>query len=138
MASNPSVSGPFGPLEKKALTRLGDVMVPGGEGFPSFSELGCIDHVNDFACVAPLEDIRALSRVLKALAIAPGFCLRALCWAMLNADRFPFFLATPLRQLNIGLRGLIVTPYFASLTSSDFTGATPHEVMDFSLNRLRD
>lgn len=129
---------PFGRIEKKALTRLGDMMIPGGEGFPRFSETGCIDHINTIASLARREDIRALSGLLKVLAFTPGLCLRALCWAMLNADRFPDFLATPLRQVNIGLRGLIVTPYFANITGSNLTGAAPHEVMNFSLNRVRD
>lgn len=124
-------------MELKALLRLGDVMIPGGGGFPKYSETGCVDHINSLASVAPREDIRALSRLLKVLAFAPGFALRALCWAMLNAERFPFLLATPLRQLNFGLRGLVVTPYFAGLTGSDFTGTTPHQVMDYRLNRLR-
>lgn len=130
--------GPLSPMALRGLRRLGDVIIPGDGEFPSFTGSGCIDRANELAAEAPPDDIRALGMLLSILAIKPKFALRMLCWMMMNANRFPEFIAVPLRQLNIGLRGLIVSPYFANYTGPDFSGTTPHEVMDYKLTRLKD
>ena len=130
--------GPLSPTALRGLERLGNVIIPGDGDFPSYTDSGCIQHVNEIASLAPEDDIQALGMLLSILAIVPTFCLRMLCAMMMKANTYPEFMAVPLRQLNIGLRGLIVSPYFGNLTAEDFKGTTPHEAMGFELTRLKD
>lgn len=128
------MNGPLGPRALKCIERLGERMIPGGEGFPSFRESRCVERVNELAAGAPPQDIKALNLLLSILSFMPEFVLGWLCSAIANAERFPEFLATPFRLLNIALRGLIVTPYFANFLPEDYNGVNPHEVMGFSLH----
>ena len=128
------MNGPLGPRALRCIERLGQRMIPGGEGFPSFRESRCVERVNELAAGAPPQDIKALNILLSILSFMPEFVLAWLCNAIAQAERFPEFLATPLRLLNIALRGLIVTPYFANFLPENYDGVNPHEVMGFSLN----
>jgi len=128
------MSQPLGPRALQTINRLGDILIPGGEGFPSYSEAHCVDRVNEIAAGAPQDDIKALALLLTLLSFMPCLALRWFCRAFSNAERFPEPLATPLRLLNIALRGLIITPYFANFLGDDFEGTTPHDNMGFSLH----
>ncbi len=134
MASN----GPLSPMALRGLERLADVIIPGDDEFPSYSQSGCIQHVNEIASLAPEDDIKALGLLLSILALKPKFALRVLCNMMMNANKYPEFMAVPLRQLNIGLRGLIVSPYFANYVGDSCPENTPHRVMGYELTRLKD
>ena len=131
-------NGPLSPAALKGVERLGNVIIPGDGDFPSYSESGCIECVNEIAALAPEDDIQALGMLLGILSIMPTFVLRWLCGMMMKANAYPEFMAVPLRQLNIGLRGIIVSPYFGNYVSESFSGKTPHEAMDFELTRLKD
>ena len=89
-----------------------------------------------FAAYAPVEDINALSLVLKTLSFMPSFVIRFLGWAIAHPERFPGSIAVKLRQLNIGLRGLIVSLYFSGKTSATYQGKNPLDSIDFKLNRV--
>jgi len=128
------MSQPLGPRALQTINRLGDILIPGGEGFPSYSESRCVERVNEIAAGAPADDIKALATLLTVLSFMPGFVLGWFCSAISHAERFPEPLATPLRLLNIALRGLIVTPYFANFLGEGYAGQTPHEIMGFSLH----
>ena len=40
-------------FELCGLNKVGDLVVPGGYGFPSFSETGCVNHVDDVMAATP-------------------------------------------------------------------------------------
>ena len=131
-------SAPLGRMEQRVLNRIGDIMLPAHDGYPSFSELGCVVHVNDLAGYGPPEDIKALSLLLKILWIKPRFALRMFVWMIEHPDGFPEFMAVTLRQLQIGVRGLVVSLYFSGKKGPDYAGKTPTELMGFELNRVTD
>ena len=42
----------------KGLTRIGDILVPGNDEFPSFSAFMCMDHIDGLVSYAPADDIK--------------------------------------------------------------------------------
>lgn len=42
----------------RAMERIGDIMIPKNGDFPSFSETGSIEHIDDLVAYAPEEDIK--------------------------------------------------------------------------------
>jgi len=128
----------LGKKELKTLERIGDIMLPGDENFPSYSALGCVENVPALAAEADLADIADLAVFLGVLAYMPNFVLRLICALLMRANAFPEFVAVPLRQLNIALRGMVISPYFANLHGENYNGKTPHEIIGFSLTRLEN
>ena len=60
----------------KGLNRVGDILCPGDGEFPSYSTLGCIEHVDIALEYAPPADINDLGLLLAILAYMPSFVLR--------------------------------------------------------------
>lgn len=126
----------FSPRELRALERLGDIMMPRHEDFPSFSEVGCIEHIDSIVQYAPPDDIASLRVLLRVLSFAPTALLRALLRATHNPGSFPGPLETLLRLLNFAFRGILCTLYYSGKTGAGYTGPTPLEQIGFSLNRV--
>jgi hypothetical protein len=117
----------------KALNTIGDIMIPAGEGFPSFSALGCIEHVDDVIRHAPEEDIQELATLLGLLAVCPKFIVRVLINSTEKARDKEGGLAPLLRLLNAALRGIIFTLYYSGKHGADYTGQTPPDIIGFEL-----
>ena len=126
----------FSPRELRTLERLGDIMLPRHGETPSFSEVGCIEHIDSIAQYAPADDIASLRVVLRLLSFAPNVALRALLRATHNPVSFPEPLESLLRLLNFAFRGLLCTLYYSGKTGAQYTGPTPLERLGFSLNRV--
>lgn len=121
-----------------AFNRLGDIMIPGGDGFPSFSETGCIVHIDDLVPHAPREDVKSLNGLLIALSFCPDFALRAIVWVTDRGRGWPEPLGTLVRMLDTGLRSVVVSLYFSGKTGPGHTGPTPIDLIDYHLNTIRD
>ncbi len=136
---NPPTANPstiFGPRELKALGRIGDIMAPKSEDYPSFTQLGCIEHIDAIAAYAPPDDIALLRTVLKALSIMPNWALRGILRLTQNPKWWPQFLATNLRLLDLALRSLLLSLYFSGKVGQHYQGKTPHEIIDFTVTRI--
>ena len=131
------VSRILGPAEVNAFNRIGDLMLPRNGDLPSFSELGCVEHIDDVIAHAPPEDIKDLAAVLRVLNLCPTFMLKLLLKLITVADRFPAPLAALLRLLDMGLRSVCVTLYYSGKSGSGYTGKTPLELMGYELNCIR-
>lgn len=136
---NPATANPsaiFGPRELHVLCRLGDIMAPKSDEYPSFSELGCIEHVDSIAAYAPPDDIALLRLVLKALSFMPDWGLRWILRLIQDPRWWPEFLATNLRLLDLALRSLLLSLYFSGKAGKDYHGKSLHEIIDFSVTRV--
>ncbi len=120
----------------RTLERIGDLMVPAVEGFPSFSELGCIEQVDTIIVNAPPDDAKSLNLLLTLLSFAPTGVLRFLVRNMAHPDGWPDAIATVFRLMDMGIRGVIMGLYYSGARGKDFRGKTPEEVMEFELNRV--
>lgn len=121
----------------RTLNRLGDILMPAAAGMPAFSELGCIEHIDDVVAYAPRDDIKALNSLMGILSIMPNAVLRFLVHAMQNPDSWPGPIATNLRMLDVGIRGVLYGLYYSEgKQGADFKGQTPCDVMQFELRRV--
>ncbi|GMV93786.1 MAG: hypothetical protein AMXMBFR82_35640 [Candidatus Hydrogenedentota bacterium] len=120
----------------RALERMGDLVVPRVGKLPSFTDLGCIEHVDSVLAYAPPEDSASLRTLLNVLYFAPSFVLRFLLRAMANPDRYPEFLAANFRLIDMGVRGVVLSLYYSGKTGTGYTGQTPHELMGYDVTRV--
>ena len=131
-----ATSDHMSPAALRCIVRLGDILLPRTDELPSFSELGCIDRVDDIVAYAPPGDIKDLNMLLAVLSVAPTGVLRFLTRAMMNPDGWPGPIATLLRMLDVGLRGVIFGLYYSGKKGSAYEGKTPLEIIDFELCRV--
>jgi hypothetical protein len=120
----------------EALNRLGDIMLPKNGEFPSFSETGCVEHVDKILEMAPPDDVKSLNGLLYILSFKPAFVLRWIVGKIENHDNLPEFLAAIFRELDFGLRGVIFTLYYSGETGTSYKGKTVNEIIRFEINRL--
>ena len=68
----------------KTVNRIGDILCPGNDEFPSYSETGCIQHIDKILATVPEADMKDLNLLLTILSIKPKFVLR---WLVRNMCR---------------------------------------------------
>lgn len=120
----------------KGLTRIGDILIPGNDEFPSFSAFMCMDHIDDLVSYAPKDDINDLGMVLGILSIMPQSILKWLVRKMANAHKNQGPLGTLLRQLNMGIRGIVFSLYYSEKPGVNYLGKNPDEMIGFTLNKV--
>ena len=121
----------------KGLTRIGDILIPGNDEFPSFSSFMCMDHIDGLLSYAPKDDINDLGMVLGILSILPKSILVWLVKMMANAHKNQGPLGTLLRQLNMGVRGIVFSLYYSDKPGISFKGKKPDEMIGFTLNKVQ-
>jgi hypothetical protein len=120
----------------KGLTRIGDILIPGNDEFPSFSAFMCMDHIDGLVSYAPADDIKDLGMVLSILSIMPKFKLKWLVKIMANSHKNTGPLGTLLRQLNTGIRGIVFSLYYSDKPGINYKGKNPDEMIGFTLNKV--
>jgi hypothetical protein len=124
----------------KGLCKIGDVFLPGNSEFPKYSEVAGTYKLNDLVQYAPEEDIASLNLVLIIFSLLPMFVIRWLVGKMgeAQASGKEGLIPTTLRQLDLGLRGLLYSTYYGEFTNPDYKGKTPMQIIDYSLTRIED
>lgn len=122
----------------RALSRIGDILCPGDHEFPSYSETGCIEHVDRMLATVPPADMKDLGMLLTVLSFTPTFFLRWLVASMAKATDSNAPLSDLFRMLDFGLRGIIFGTYYSGFVGADYKGKTPNEVIGFEVNRVVD
>ncbi|HUH74259.1 MAG TPA: hypothetical protein VLZ75_07610 [Chitinophagales bacterium] len=122
----------------KGIKRIGDVFLPGNEEFPSYSVGGGTYKLNDIVKYAPEADIQDLNLVLIIFSFTPMFILKWLVKLMGNATQNGKLglIPTTLRQLDLGLRGILYSSYYGEFTNPEYKGRTPMELIDYTPNRI--
>ena len=126
----------FGNRAIKGLKRIGNILIPGNDEFPSFSDYQCMDHIDDLAAYAPKDDIKDLGMVLSILSFLPESALIFLVKKMATAHRNNGPLGTLLRQLNLGIRGIVFSLYYSEKPGHNFKAINPTERIGFTLNKV--
>jgi len=123
--------------EIRALERIGDIMIPGVDGFPSFSRTGSILHVDPLLEVTPAEDVTGLKILLGVLSFLPGALLAGFLRMICREDRAPGLLAGAFRNIHIGLKGLVMSLYYSNRTGPRATGPKVHSLMNYELRVVK-
>ncbi len=128
----------FGSRALVGLNKMGDVLIPGSDELPSFSEYGCIEYVDNLVAYAPADDIATLGAVLAVLSWMPQGVLHWLTSKMSTVTpNSTGIMAAVYRQLNMGLRGILFSLYYSEKPGSAYSGNTPLEVIGYELNRAQ-
>lgn len=117
--------------ELTALNRVGEALMPRNGEHPSFSEVGCIAHVDGIIAYAPPEDMKDLKGLLGAMYFFPGFLLRFVVWFSQSCHGWPEPIATLSRKLDIAFRSIVLGLYYSGKCSAAYQGQTPLELMGF-------
>ena len=122
----------------KGLTRIGDILIPGNDEFPSFSAFMCMDHIDDLVSYAPADDINDLGMVLGIMSVMPQIVLNWLVKKMANSHKDNGPLGTLFRQLNMGIRGVVFSLYYSEKPGANFKDKNPTEMIGFTLNKVSE
>lgn len=122
--------------EISSIVRIGDLMIPAYEEFPSFSQLGCVEHIDSVLGYAPEDDIKDLKLLLKSLSLLPDKAISGLVKIIAENKSFPEKIAGTLRLMDTGLRGIVFTLYYSGKTGKNYQGKTPLEIIDYSIIRI--
>ncbi len=118
------------------LNRIGDIMIPKNGEFPSFSEVGGLEYIDDLVSYAPQDDISDLGMVLSILSFMPGFVLRWLVNKLEDAQYSNGPLSPIFRQLDFALRGLLFSCYYTEKVGSNYTGKKPLDIIGWEIKRI--
>ena len=120
------------------LNRIGDVFIPQDGEMPSFSQFGGIEAIDTVIAYLPTDDVSLLNIVLTIFAVMPTGFLRWLVREMENALDKSGEIPSVLRQLNLGLRGIIFSCYYSGVGAAGFKGNNPLDVIGYQLNRVEN
>lgn len=124
-----TVSKYFSQAQLKGLAKAGDIICPGTETSPSFSDTGCIAHMDRLAAYLSGEDLSGLRLLLSLFRWMPGWGI-CLVFSLCNRSGvLPGPMGTVLRMLEIGVKGAVCSPFYANLTAPGYTGKTVHDAI---------
>lgn len=119
--------------QTRGLEKLGDAYLPGDDELPSFSALGCAEHVDEVLDYLPADDRNSLKLLLGLLSITPRFKLVWLAKLLERSHNLPGPLGGGLRFLRMGLKGLVLTLYYSGKTGANYQGRTPLDVLGYDV-----
>jgi hypothetical protein len=115
----------------RALNRIGNVILPENDPFPSFEQTGCARFLSRALANAYPQDRNDMLFLLNVLSFMPGFVLRFLVKKMENPESGTLF-----RKLNFGLKGVIYTLYYSEWVEEHFQGIAPVRIVGYRLHRV--
>lgn len=122
----------------RTISKMGDIMLPKTNEFPSFSETGCIEHIDEIIIFAPKEDISGLNILLTILSVLPKSILKIIVNKMHASHTKDGAVSFLFRQLDFGLKGIIYTCYYSGKTGKNYKGKNPHEIIGYKINRVTE
>ena len=122
----------------KAINRIGDIIIPAYEQFPSFSQAGGVVWADGLLECAPEADRKDLNLLLTILAFMPTFILRWLVGKMETSPDNSGMLGPIYRQLDVGIRGIVFSCYYSGRLGAEYKGADPLDTIGFELTRIED
>lgn len=114
------------------LLKTGDVILPGTEKSPSFSQTGCIDHIDRMAAYLSEDDLSGLRILFSVFRWSPKWSIRLLMQLCTHNRSFPAFIGAGLRMLEIGLKGATMSLYYANLTGTGYQGNKIFDVIGWN------
>lgn len=105
-------------LALRGLRRAGDIIVPGEGKFPRFSREGLEIHLPRMLNEMYADDRDGFSFLMTLFGLLPSLAVRLILWICAHDHWWPGFIARYLRQIHIGVRGVVLTLYYSGLDAS--------------------
>lgn len=121
-------------IQMKAIQKIGDIYCPKTEPFPSFSELGAIEHIDILLEEIPPQDLADLKLLLSILGFMPSFVIWMLIAGIEKGKNLGGPLGAVLRMIRFGFRGIIFSLYYSGLKGRQSSIAqTPMELVGYKI-----
>lgn len=108
----------LGPRSLRGLTKAGDILIPGDETLPAFSQTPCLTEMDRIADWMTPQDRGGFQFLTGLFSYMPSPLIRGLLSIADRADSLPSLIAPPFRLINVGVKGVIYTLYYSDLTAS--------------------
>lgn len=105
----------FSPLAIKGILKAGDVIIPGEGKFPKFSQTPFIKDLGRMSNYMEPADRADFKLLMTLMAFMPSFLIRLILKIAALHESFPVFIGALLRQINIGVKGVILTMYYSGM-----------------------
>ena len=107
-----SLSDHLNARQVRGLERVGDVLLPADGSLPSFSQSGCVEDTAPILMALPERDLKDLRLLLSLLSVCPALVIRMILFAARSERFLPDFVGAKLRMILMGLKGLVMLPYY--------------------------
>ncbi len=105
----------FTGLPLRGIMKAGDIIAPGDENFPKFSKTPLIKNFQRMSDYMVSQDRDDLKLLMTIFALLPTPLVRLILILATKHEAFPGPLGSTLRQINLGVRGIIFTMYYSGL-----------------------
>lgn len=112
----------FSARQIRGVLRLGDAVIPGDQQLPPFSETEFIHHIDRMLDYMEPEDLEGLGLLMNIFSFTPKWKIRLIINLCDLQKYLPHFMATPLRMVKLGLKGVIFTLYYSGLEDKEGYG----------------
>ena len=116
----------------RGLLKAGDVILPGTDRSPSFSQTGCSEHIDRMAAYLSEDDLSGLRILFSVFRWSPRWVIRILMQLSTHNRVFPGFIGAGLRMLEIGLKGATMSLYYANLSKPEYEGKKIFDVIGWN------
>ncbi len=122
-------------LQRGALTRLGNIICPGGDEFPAFSDLDCLYYAHIVLDELPEQDLSDLKMLLCVLWFMPAPFMRIFLSALEKYKNMNGELGALIRMLSFGLKGITFSLYYSGLLGPNAKVKTsPVKIIGFEVH----
>lgn len=101
--------------QRRAWCHVGDVLVPGHAGLPKYSDTRAVELIPRLLAAGHPDDATAITLVVRVLRFLPPILLKVLLHLVGACGRVRGAAGGPFRLLELGLRGVILSSYYAGL-----------------------
>ncbi|MBZ2187908.1 hypothetical protein K8B33_02260 [Alcanivorax sp. JB21] len=131
--SSPPIAA-FSRRHEQALARIGDVLIPGDDTLPSYSESGAAALApRALAGARPVDQVMMM-RLITVVGALPRPLIALMLLLIRAGLRLPGLVGAPARLLDLALKGVIMNTYYCGLdrTAPDGSSAV-FQALDFRL-----
>lgn len=124
----------FSPLSLKGIQKAGDIVLPGGDGFPRFSETDFIQHFGRISHYMTPEDREGFKLLTAIMGIMPSFMIHLMLVMVSHHEKVPSFIGAIFRQVNMGVKGVLFTMYYSGLDETNQERSKIFKLMKYETN----
>lgn len=123
----------FSSKQLLGLAKVGLFWIPGRDPYPSFRELGCIEHIDRVAETMPDQDRMDLAMLLGILGSLPQWGVNGVLKLLIALKGAPSPIGDVPRLVLLGLKGVVMSLYYSGLKGNHYSLKGPLELLGYEL-----
>lgn len=105
----------MGPLSIRGVRKAGDILISGDRDLPSFSEADLCREIPRLLNDMYPDDREGIIALTAVFGLLPGIVVRFILWLAAHDHFFPGPIGALLRQIHVGVRGIVFTLYYSNI-----------------------